>query len=391
MDIETLKRSRAGDKDAQRELSRWLDGLSERDEARLDESLAEIGGEDEHEEEDTPARFWGDLAALKTAVNSTPGAVDGDLAEMADRAVRLGPCETVQVLGLRSYQRRLLSHLDDAEQLLREAFTVGAGCPMRAPHDPETTACGLDLDRRLAILEAALGRPEDGLCRAQRALDGYEILGHPGHDLDRDGIASSHYARGVIRGKLSDYAGAACDYSVCLDRFPPGSPVWERAHQDFTTALARTDHAGREAAWLLQERRRLRISHRKGTTEYAYFYWTDGQLAASLGKQRARKKMKVALVEFASQGMRDEVIGVGHDVAISMWPNRDGIKRFFRRELLPLLKGQPLGRRQVEALNEVIALLRGCPQPETLSLLAPALRRLRAAAGAHLPPCLIAT
>ena len=157
MDVETLKRLRAGDKDAQRELSRWLDGLSEGDEQRLAESLAEIGGEGEREEEDTPARFWSDLAALKTAVDATPGAIGGDLAEIADRAAKLGSCENVQVLGLRSYQRRLLGHLDRAEQLLLEAFTVGAECPMRAPHDPEITACGLELDRRLAILEAALG------------------------------------------------------------------------------------------------------------------------------------------------------------------------------------------------------------------------------------------
>jgi len=358
---------------------------------RLQGELERIGGKGAgFVDAEATSRFWADLGPLTATIDSTPADSDVALAEMEDRARRLGACETVQVMGLRAYQRRLLSDLDHAEHLLRKAFEIGAGCPMTAADNQGISACLLDLDRRLAILEAALGRPEQGLRRAQGALDGYEVLGHPGHDIDRDGIASCHYARGEIRFELHDFARCAADLSVCLDRYPAESEVWERAQQFFTTALAHTDYAGRKTAFQLQERRRLRISHRVGTTEYGYFFWTDGQLAVVLGKQRAIKKMKLALTTFAGQGMPDQVVGIGHDIALAMWPNRTQIKKFFKNELYPLANGMARDRRQVEALNEVVSLLRGCPQPDSSSLLACALRRLREAAGANLPPCLLA-
>lgn len=392
MDLKTLKRLADGDEKARQQLKKWLEGLSEEEETAETAAGGDAAGGDAgagDDEAGAAPRFWSDLAALKTAVDSAPGATAAAIEQMAERADRLGSCERVQVLNLRSYRLRVLGDLDSAEQLLLRALAVGGNCPMRAARD-EFSACHLEVEWRLGVFEAAIGRGEVGLRRVERARVGYEILGHPGHDLDRDGIASCTYARGVIRGHLGDHAGAAADFGVCLDRYLEGSAVWERAHQDFTTALANGGLPTWEKAWELQERRRRRICKRAGTTEYAYFYWTDGQLGAALGKQRSRKKMKVAMTEFAAQGMPDEVIGVGHDIALDMFPNRDLIRSFFAREFLPLTRGLVKDPRQKQALNDVIGLLRGSPQPETTSRLRGALQSLRAAAGAHLPPCLTA-
>jgi len=53
---------------------------------------------------------------------------------------------------------------------------------------------------------------------SQRAMDGYDALGGPGHDLDGDGWASSLIVRADARFHLGDKAGSAADFATALGR-----------------------------------------------------------------------------------------------------------------------------------------------------------------------------
>jgi len=311
---------------------------------------------------------------------------------MEARARRLGSCETAQVIALRGYRRRLLGSLDAAEELLKQALDLAPRCRFAADSVPNP--CELDLNRRLAILEAAQGRPADGFRRAQRVLDGYEVLGNPGHDLNGDGIASSLYARGEIRYELGDFDGCAADFSTCLDRYPISSKVWLRVQQDLATALLETGPVGRDRAFRIQNRVRFRMRSRSGTAEYAFFWWTDGQLTIALGKQRGIDKLEKALGAFLKQGMRHHYAGVAHDIVRAMFPDQERIRRFLRR--IEPVASTLCDERQMRLLQKILDLAKTCPRPDTpldilLSRLDNALRQLREIAGSQvsLPPCLI--
>lgn len=379
MDVETLRRLLDGDEEARRAVKEWLDRVS-------DDDLAGIGeDEGEQEPEASGDTFWAELRAAKTLIDSSPRDALPAVQKLSARART--SCEKAMTLGVTAYQRRLVADLREAGRLLSVAGELSHLCPVRVE---SVTACGLEINRRRSILELHQGNGADGLIRVEDVLEGYGLLGHCGHNLDGDGIAASLYARGVILGSMGNHRAALHDFSICLDRFSPGSAVWERVQGDFTTALSHLDDAGaQEKAWQLQHRRRYLMRSRVGSTEHAYFMWTDGQLAFKLGKQRWLRRMRAALEGFAGQGMVDEFLAVGHDAAAALFPHRDRMRAFFARDFLPLTRGLVRDPRHVAALKRVLDLLKGCPRPETTSLLAAAMNALRGALDPHLPPCLI--
>jgi hypothetical protein len=350
----------------------------------------------EVEPEDRSA-FWESLRILKRGIDSSPAAhSEEELAALEARARRLGSCETVQVLGLRSYRRRLLGDLPGAECLLSEAWALAPLCPLAVG---DLNPCELDLQRRTAVLEAALGRTADAIRRAQIPVDGYERLGGAGHDLDGDGLAKALYARGDIRQFMGDFDGSAADFAVCLDRFPRTSPLWLRVQQGLADVLLHSGPLGQLEAWKLMSRLRLSM-RRQDTVVRAHFLWTDGQLTIVLGKQRGVDKLKESLKIFRKETMPYHCVGVAHDLCLALYPRgREILRLLGSLEPLPRKRGEEpkdfLGRAFVAdprlgtAFFELYSLAK---RPQGNGPFAAALEKLRlaAAAAVSLPPCLLA-
>jgi len=395
MDVEkTLKRAAAGDPDADRRIRSWLANLSNKEARYLDELRQ---GKEEAEAKDPKARFRADLLEVKTAIDSTPALTGKALEELEKRARNLGTCETVQVLGLRSYRHRLLGEVGAAQGALDEAWALAPKC--RDAGD-DLNPCEIELSRRQGKLDAALGRLKEGLAKVETALDGYRRLGSPGHSIDGDGVAISIYARAEIRFELGDRAGALADLSACLDRLPVTSAVWSRAQQDLASMLAHTDREGQKRAWDLLHNQRLVLRSRRDTVEWAAFLWTDGQLAIVLGKQRGLDRLQGSLRCFEKLGMPYHYVGVAHDICVHYFPRADKIKAFLDRiKPAPRRAGEEprdfLGRAFVQdpALGrlffELYGLVRQCPAPR--ARVVEAFSRLRdlVSVNARLPPCFL--
>ncbi len=374
MDFESLKRAAVEDPEA---IRRWASGLSEEEAERVDEVLRAL-----------EAQFWEDLGDLVTGIDSKPAPADKALSAMEDRARKLGTCETVMVVCLKAYRHRLLGELGAAEEQLTAAGELAPKCRSAKPGRPNP--CHLEILWRWGMLDRSLGLLADGLAKVQETLDGYEELGEPGHNLDRDGIAALTFARAQIRFDLKDYGGSAADFGFCLDRFPLGSDVWARTQHNLACALAWTGEKGRRRAYELMKKSALRFRKREMTTEKAVHLVLDGQLKVALGKQRGIERLKEALAGYREMKMPYKYWCVALDLARAYFPQRHEIEKFLKK-IEPTFLDLVRDERHLKLFGELHKLCQGCPRPDTLSTLDRLLRRIRArvADEAALPPSLL--
>jgi hypothetical protein len=385
MDLETLQRAADGDPEAIRQLKAWLAMATEEAKRDLEKVL-------EKEKEERRRAFWAELRDLQDSIGSAPLPTAPKLDEMEERGRSLGTCEVVQVTGLRSARSRLLGDLDGAEELLGAAYALAPQCRSASAATPHLSPCLLDLDRRSAILEAARGRPANGLRLAQTTLDGYEALGNPGHDIDGNGVASAHYTRAEMRFELHDFGGAAADFAICVDTFPNSSKVWQRAHQNLASALSKTGAAGRREAYKLMGTQRMLIRIEEASYDKAAFWWLNGQLTICFGNRtHGMAKLRESLDDFAGLGLTDPFTVLARDIAWIHYPQVEKIHEFLT-EIWPVAKRLIRDRRQQELFNEIVSLTdphRPCRDPLTrMERLYRALIRIRELVACDVP-CLV--
>jgi len=249
-----------------------------------------------------------------------------------------------------------LGDLGGAEELLAAAYDLAPQCRLASSSALHLNPCLLDLQRRSATLEAARGRPENGLRLAQTALDGYEVLRSPGHDLDGNGVASAHFTRATMRFELHDFGAAAADFATCVDMFPSSSKVWQRAHQNLAFTLAQTGEPGRRQAYELMANQRLLMRTKEVSVEKATFWWLNGQLTICYGNRtHGLAKLGDALDDFAGLGLPDPFAVLARDIAWIHYPKVEKIREFLA-EIWPVAKQLIRDRRQKELFNEIVAL-----------------------------------
>jgi len=292
---------------------------------------------------------------------------------------------------LRAYRSRSLGDLGGAEELLAAAYDLAPQCRLASSSALHLNPCLLDLDRRSATLEAARGRPENGLRLAQSALDGYEALGNPGHDLNGSGVASAHFTRAEIRYELRDFGGAAADFATCVDTFPRKSKVWQRAHHNLALALSQTGELGRRQAYGLMRHQRLATRTKAASYDRAAFWWLKGQLTICYGNRtHGLAKLRDALDDFAALGLPDPFTALARDIAWIHYPRVEKIREFLA-EIWPVAKSLIRDRRQKELFNEIVALTgrQLCSNPLTrMERLYRALVRVRELVACDIP-CLV--
>lgn len=384
MDIETLQRAADGDPEAARQLKAWLARASDRAKQDLEKLL-------EKEQEDQRQAFWAELRGLKDAIGSAPLPTAPKLEAMEERGRSLGTCELVQVKGLWAYRSRLLGDLDAAEELLAAAYALAPQCRFAPLTEPHLNPCLLNLHRRSAILEAARGRPVEGLRLAQIALDGYQALGNSGHDINSNGVASAHFTRASVRYELHDFGGAAADFATCVDMFPNSSKVWQRAHQNLASTLSQTGELGRRQAYELMSHQRLAMRTKEASYEKAAFWWLNGQLTICYGNRtHGLTKLRDALDDFAGLGLPDPFTVLARDIAWIHYPQVEKIHEFLA-EIWPVAKRLIRDPRQQELFNEIFSLTgrRPCADPlSRMERLYRALLRVRELVTCDVP-CLV--
>ena len=385
MDLETLQRAADGDPEAIRQLKAWLAMATEEAKRDLEKVL-------EKEKEERRRAFWAELRDLQDSIGSAPLPTAPKLDEMEERGRSLGTCEVVQVTGLRSARCRSLGDLDGAEELLAAASALAPQCRSAPAAAPHLNPCLLDLQRRSATLEAARGRPANGLRLAQTVLDGYEALGDPGHDLNGDGVASAHFTRAEMRYELQDFGGAAADFAICVDTFPSSTKVWQRAHQNLAFALSQTGEWGRREAFKLMGNQRLLMRTKEASYDRAAFWWMNGQLTVCFGNRtHGLTKLREALDDLAGLGLPDPFTALARDIAWIHYPQVEKIHKFLT-EIWPVAKRLIRDRRQQELFNEIVSLTdphRPCRDPLTrMERLYRALIRIRELVACDVP-CLV--
>lgn len=365
----------AGDADITREVGR-----------RLAEGDSDLGKQLMAAEEDPvlegPAAFQAALLDAKDRTTSRPGTTGRLLEELEARARRLGACQTVQVLGLDARRRTLVGDLLGAREALAQARNEMSDC----------RACDLDTMRREALLLLYLGKEEEALRLSQRAMDGYEAFGSPGHDLNGNGWASSLIVRAEIRCELEDYAGSAADCATALKHFPRASKVWQVTHQNMAATLALTGPAGRRdvSAELVS----LRLTMRKGVSvERAAFLWLDGQLVVAIGDRRYRglERLQTSLRLYGHPRIATprSWLGVASDYARALFPESEAIARWLEREVAPHARRLIKDARDFEQLKDLYALAKR--RHRSLSMfgeLRRGIESLRECAGTAMP-CLL--
>jgi hypothetical protein len=331
---------------------------------------------------DDPDSFQVELLMVKDLTTSGPGTTGQWIEDLEVRARRLGRCQVVQVLGLSARRLTLIGDLAAARETLGRARAEAGDCQ----------ACILDTLRREALLLLHLGDKAGALTKSQGAMDGYEALGGPGHDLNGDGWASSLIARAQIRFELGDRAGAAADFAIALEHFPRPSKIWRVTHQNLSHTLTLSGPVERSLA--SKDLVSLRLRMRKGVTvERAGFLWMDGQLVISIGERRYlgmdRLIASLRLYRHPKIATPGPWLGVASDYSRALYPQREKIARFLEREVTPYSDRLIKSDVHREQLRKLYAL---CEARRSTPATWPALRRviesLRAAAGDAMP-CLL--
>lgn len=371
---EAGKRLTAGDRDFAVELGRGLTSAAEAEVETVRQAAADS---------EDPVKFQADLVAVRDLNTSNPGSTAAHIEELEFRARRLGTCQTVQVLGLNARRLTLVDDLVGARVALEQAVAESGSC----------RACELNTLRREALLLMHLEDHEGALRMSQRAMDGYDALGGPGHDLDGDGWASSLIVRADARFHLGDKAGSAADFATALGRFPRSSKTWRVTHQNFASTLALTGPAGqRQVSRSLTS---LRLSMRRGVTvERASFLWLDGQIVVVVGDDRRsrrdrgldRLRTSLRLYGHPTIATPGPWLGVGSDYTRVLFPDRKAIEKFLEKEMVPhadrLIKAD-IHREQLDELCALASNYRS-----RASRLRRAIETLREAGGAAMP-CLL--
>jgi len=381
---ELVERMRAGDEEAAQEVRQRL--------AARDVEVGRIVGErlaagdtdlgrmlvvpDPDEES-----FDDELLRVAEATTSKPATTGPQLQRLLLRARRLGPCQVTRVHCIGAQRLMLLGRLSQARSLLDRAGSGRRACQ----------ACDLELVRNEAFLHLYEGRPDEGLQRSQRAIDGYGALGHPGHDLNGHGWASSMIARAEIRYQMGDRLGAAADFSTALEHFRPGSKVWRVTQYNLATTLAQCESAEKALAFPLLTP--LRLSMRRGgeTVDRAAFLWLDGQLVIAAKPRRKsegfdRLEESLRIYRHPTIGMPREWLGVASDYARAKFPDRDAIAAFLERHIQPH-KAFVTESQHLQRLAEIEDLCAG-QRLAPASRLCAAIERLRGVAHAAIP-CLL--
>ena len=334
------------------------------------------------EKTEDPDSFQAELLNVADVTTSRPATTGQWIEELALRARRLGECQVVQVLGLSARRLTLIGDLTAAREALGQARAEAGDCQ----------SCILDTLRREALLLLHLGDKAGALTKSQGAMDGYEALGGPGHDLNGDGWASSLIVRAQVRFDLDDKAGSAADLATALERFPRPSKVWEVTHQNLASTLALSGPVERSLA--SKDFVSLRLRMRKGVTvERAGFLWMDGQLVISIGERRYlgmdRLIASLRLYRHPKIATPGPWLGVASDYCRTLYPRREEIARFLDREVTPYSDRLIKSEVHREQLRKLYAL---CEARRSTPATWPALRRviesLRTAAGDAMP-CLL--
>lgn len=356
---ELVERMLEGDSEATRQVREGFAGgdaeITREIGRRLAEGDSELGKrlmapeEDPEPEPEGPDAFQAALLDAKDQTTSRPATTGRLLEELEARARQLGTCQTVQVLGLSAMRLSLVGDLGGARGALRRAKIESSGCP----------ACDLDRMRREALLLLHLGQIEAALEMSQRAMDGYEVFGSPGHDLNSNGWASSLIVRAQVRCEMGDYAGSAADCATALRHFRRGTKVWQVTHQNMAATLALAGPVERRQ--VNEDLVALRLSMRRGVSvERAAFLWLDGQLVVAIGGRRyrgmERLQMSLHLYGHPSIALPRSWLGVASDYARVLFPDREAIGLWMERDLAPHARRLIQDDRHLRQLKELYEL-----------------------------------
>jgi tetratricopeptide (TPR) repeat protein len=229
-------------------------------------------------------------------------------------------CQRVQGWGLLAQIHRTLGDLDKAEAAIEQAFFIAEGC----------SECPPDLHRRRAYIKRNRHDWAGALADADTAIDQYRELGHAGHDLRGNGLASSLNVRGLIRFYKGDPATAAADLREALVILHPAvSPTLYRIVLT-NLALFLSATGSREDLLLadqhIRKARRLFKGVSLRSQERAKLDWITAMIRHQLeyrDASRLRDMMQDALDTFLDLGMQLEAIAVASDMARMIWHHGD--------------------------------------------------------------------
>ena len=256
-----------------------------------------------------PAFYDRFLARVLSIVDADPRAGKGP----AKTALLHSPtaCHQVQGFGLWAQVHRAIGELDTADAAIKDGFFYADGCP----------ACIADLHRRRANLRKARRNFPLALEDANEAVRLYLKLGQPGHDLQKNGLASSYSFRASIYFYMDRFGLAASDYREALGVLDPKvSPALYRiVLANLAAALQATGRRSDllEAEKYLKKARRLFKGAALGGQEWAKLAWLTAQVRYQLKKGQPcilKGMMEDALDDFLALGLHLEAISVAADL-----------------------------------------------------------------------------
>jgi len=327
--LKDLIRRARGDRAAAKKLRQLIKDDDEIWNEALETLDSAVGEPDDKERE----AFWADLRKVASIVYSNPADGEARLADLRESVWRFGSCERVQVFGIDAARCRALGKLADAESLLDQARELAVSC--RLQHD-DANPCLLDVDRRHSILLTTQGRLEEALTKADSTLDGYRLLGGPGHDLHGQGLASALFARAFARFHMGDAAGASAEFAECLAMVPPDvEDLHESIRHNLAWSLLKTDAAGKKQADKLLPKVRRSFSHRPMTVQRAHFDWLDSMLGWEVrrrNRHRARNKLHETQEAFFSPlRTPDQFVAATGDLLLVYFPDRDEMRKVLEK------------------------------------------------------------
>jgi len=194
----------------------------------------------------------------------------------------LAHCQRCQALAIMAAADRALGRAKKAEQQLRRLLA-----------EVECSACRADFHRRLAIVLRYQGRFSEALAEMACAMELYQQLGHPGHDLDRNGHAACVFGRATIHYRRGDETAGAQDGATALGVIDPEvSPELHRATLSIVAAtllkiVKRSAALGIACPWELLESLDSRLAEAleglKPSVEWGKLTWLRGMIAGLRG------------------------------------------------------------------------------------------------------------
>ena len=253
---------------------------------------------------------------------------------LAKTALRIATdaCRQAQALAIRAQCERVMGQHAEAQAHLALAFDTGELC----------AACPPDLYRRRACAWAAVHEHGRAVEDASEAIRRYEKLGHAGHDLHGNGLATSYFVRGAVLFHSGSYREASNDMGQALALIDGVvSPrLLVPALQNYAACLRKLgapEDLLRAEKYIRQARRHFRGST-KPSQHRAKLAWTAAMIREEIRKlrprppnvrivrpARIRQLLERARRDLVELGYQDDAAAITADLARIAFPDVDRI------------------------------------------------------------------